>query len=263
MLSCRAARAGRVGGRVVRVEEQSLPGGYVTAVVRVGDTVRRSPPPDPEFTRQLLALFERWVWPGAPRFLGLDEQGREVLSYLDGHVAWAAEQPAAVTSPGSLTRLAGLVREFHDLTAGTPLAGDQEVVCHNDLSPKNTVYRDAGDGLMPVAFIDWDIAAPGNRIHDVAHVCWQYLGLGPGTADPVDASRRMRLICDAYGLTDRSSLLETIMWWQDRCWRGIDAKAAAGDPAMIRLRDAGAAQSVRDAFEWVTRHRAELAIRLR
>jgi hypothetical protein len=53
--------------------------------------------------------------------------------------------------------------------------------------------------------------------------------------------------------------VETILWWQDRCWRGIADKAAAGDPAMIRLRDDGAARSVRDAFDWVSRHRAELA----
>jgi hypothetical protein len=32
---------------------------------------------------------------------------------------------------------------------------------------------------------------------------------------------------------------------------------------MIRLRDSGAAGSVRDAFGWVTRHRAELAAPLR
>lgn len=25
-------------------------------------------------------------------------------------------------------------------------------------------------------------------------------------------------------------LLETILWWQDRCWRGIEAKAAAATP---------------------------------
>jgi hypothetical protein len=49
-----------------------------------------------------------------------------------------------VNSPESLAGIARLVRQFHDLTAGTPLAGDQEVVCHNDLSPKNTVYRDDG-----------------------------------------------------------------------------------------------------------------------
>jgi hypothetical protein len=53
------------------------------------------------------------------------------------------------------------------------------------------------------------------------------------------------------------------LWWQDRCWRGIEAKAAAGDPAMTRLRDIGAARSVRDAFDWVSSHRADLATRLR
>jgi hypothetical protein len=78
-------------------------------------------------------------------------------------------------------------------------------------------------------------------------------------ADAADAGRRMRVICDAYGLPDRGGLLETILWWQDRCWRGIEGKAAAGDPAMIRLRDSGAARSVRAAFDWVSGHRAELA----
>jgi hypothetical protein len=73
----------------------------------------------------------------------------------------------------------------------------------------------------------------------------------------------MRLICDAYGLRGRGSLLETILWWQDRCWRGIEARAAGGDLAMTRVRDSGAARSVRDAFGWVTRHRAELATHLR
>ena len=64
------------------MEEQALPGGYVTEVVRVGDTVRRTPPPDPAFVHALLGLFERRGWPGAPRFLGHDEQGRDVLTFM-------------------------------------------------------------------------------------------------------------------------------------------------------------------------------------
>jgi aminoglycoside phosphotransferase (APT) family kinase protein len=244
------------------VTEQPLPGGFVTPVVRVGNTVRRAPPEDPGFVRALLGWFERHGWDGAPRYLGTDELGREVLSFIDGHVAWGPDQPPSVTSDASLARLAVLVREFHDMTAGTALAAGGEVVCHNDLSPKNTVYQGDGNGLMPVAIIDWDIAAPGQRIHDIAHVCWQYLDLGPEVADPAGAGRRMRLICDAYGLRDRARLLDTILWWQDRCWRGIEAKAAAGDAAMIRLRDSGAARSVRDAFDWVASHRAGLATHL-
>jgi hypothetical protein len=111
------------------VGEQPLPGGFVTTVVRAGNTVRRAPPEDPEFVRALLGLFERRGWAGAPRFLGTDERGREVLSFIDGHVAWEPVQPPSITSDASLARLAGLVREFHDLTAGAPLAAGEEVVC--------------------------------------------------------------------------------------------------------------------------------------
>jgi len=238
--------------------EHHLPGGFVTEVVRVGDTVRRPPPAGAEFVHDLLDLFERCRWGGAPRFLGIDERGREILSFLEGHVAWEPIQPPSVCSEESLVQVARLVREFHDLTAGTPLAGGGEVICHNDLSPKNTVYRETGAGLRPVAFIDWDAAAPGERIHDVAHVCWQYLGLGPGVTDLDRAARRVRMICDAYGLNGRDALVETVLWWQDRCWRGIEAGAAAGEPAMVRLRDNGAARSVRDAYRWVAQHRDEL-----
>lgn len=238
------------------MSESSLPGGFVNAVTRVGDTVRR--PVSRNFTGDLLRLLDARGWGGAPRYLGVDDEGREVLSYLDGHVAWELRQPAAVTSDDSLVTVARLVREFHDLTAGTSLAGDQEVVCHNDLSPKNTVYQPCGGELRPVAFIDWDLAAPGARIHDIAHVCWQYLGLSPSVADVGEVARRMRLIIDSYELSDRRDLVSTILWWQDRCWRGIEAQADAGDVAMIRLRDAGTVGEVQSAYQWVSDHRNTL-----
>ncbi|MFJ8511050.1 phosphotransferase [Streptomyces avermitilis] len=236
--------------------ESFLPGGFVNAVVRVGDTVRR--PASAKFVGDLLRLLEASGWGGAPRYFGVDDEGREVLSYLDGHVAWEPRQPAAVSSDESLVTVARLVREFHDLTAGTPLAGDQEVVCHNDLSPKNTVYQLCGGELRPVAFIDWDLAAPGARIHDIAHVCWQYLDLGPSATDVEKAARQMRLIVDSYELPDRQRLVSTILWWQDRCWRGIETQADAGDLAMTRLRDAGAVRQVQSAYQWVSDHRDAL-----
>lgn len=180
-----------------------------------------------------------------------------MLSFVDGHVAWQPEQPPDVTSEESLIGVARLVRQFHDLTAGTVLAANQEVVCHNDLSPKNTVYRDLGHGLRPVAFIDWDIAAPGARIHDVAHVCWQYVGLGKG-ADPDQAGRLVCVVADAYDLAMRGDLIEKILWWQDRCWRGIEAAAEAGEPAMVHLRERGAADDVRAAYEWTSKHQSAL-----
>jgi hypothetical protein len=114
-----------------------------------------------------------------------------------------------------------------------------------------------------VAFIDWDIAAPGLRIHDIAHVCWQYPGLGPAAGDPAQAAQRVRLICDAYGLADRTSVVSTILWWQERCWRGIQAGAGAGDQAMMRLDEAGATAAVLEQQRWTERQRAVLAAALR
>ncbi|MET7685306.1 phosphotransferase [Streptomyces sp. NPDC005423] len=245
------------------MSESSLSGGSINHVVRVGATVRRPTSAATKFVSDLLKSFEANGWPGAPRHHGIDEDGREVLTYVDGHVAWEPRQPSAVYSDESLLRVAQLVRQFHDLTAGTALAGAHEVVCHNDLAPKNTVYRPVRGELRPVAFIDWDLAAPGARIHDVAHVCWQYLGLGPSVGDVSDTARRLRLIADGYALVDRRALVPTILWWQDRCRRGIEAAAESGNPAMIRLRAAGAVTEVREAYQWVSDHRLALDRALR
>jgi hypothetical protein len=238
-------------------EPERLPGGFVNGAVRVGDTVRRAASPSGGFVQDLLRYLEHCQWSGAPRHLGFDDRGREILTFVGGHVAWEETQPAEVRSDESLAAVARLVRQFHDLTAGSDLAGDQEVVCHNDLSPKNTVYRDLGCGLRPVAFIDWDLAAPGARVHDVAHVCWQHVGLGP-RADITEASRLVRLIADAYDLPARNELIRTILWWQDRCWKGIAAAADAGEPAMVRLRALGAVDDVRAAHRWTVEHRLVL-----
>ncbi|MEV4705144.1 phosphotransferase [Actinoplanes sp. NPDC049316] len=151
-------------------------------------------------------------------------------------------------------------------------------MCHNDLSPKNTVYR----GGLPVAFIDWDIAAPGRRVHDVAHVCWQFVPLGPAVEVSV-AARRVRVVLDAYEeclspvgsagepggsaaqasvggqVWEAAGVLDVVLWWQDRCWRGIESAARTGDAAMVRLRDAGVAGAVRAAYAWTLEHRDELA----
>ena len=239
------------------VTERLLRGGFVNRVVRVGDTVRRNPGERAEYVHDLLRHFEEHRWTAAPKLLGVDAQGREILTFVEGYVAWRSPTDR-VNSIESLTAVARLVRQFHDLTAGTPLASDQEVVCHNDLSPKNTVYRDDGEGMRPIAFLDWDIAAPGARIHDVAHMCWQYLDLGPGVQDLAATSDRLRLMCDAYGLVDRSQVVDSVLWWQDRCWRGIESGAETRDAAMKVLRASGAARSVRAAYDWVLAHRAEI-----
>lgn len=242
-------------------DEQMLSGGWVNEVVRVADTVRRTPPENAGYVHALLQHFEQAGWTGAPRYLGADDRGREKLSFLHG-VTLPDRPTLAVDTDSALAGVAKLVREYHDLTAGTELAGDAEVVCHNDIDPRNTVYQETADEPAPIAFIDWDIAAPGRRIHDVARIGWQYLGFGPGIRSVPEAGRKLRLICDSYGLEDRGELLDATIWWQDRCWRGILAGADLGKPAMTRLRDAGVPDRIREAAEWTSDHAAALAVEL-
>jgi hypothetical protein len=243
--------------------EEPLAGGYMNAVVRVGETVRRQVREPRPFIRELLGLLEDAGWTGAPRFLGVDDEGREILSWIDGHVPWSGiDEPPSVYDEGSVARVAQLTRELHDLTVGSPLAAGGGVVCHNDLSPKNTVYRETvEDGIVmlrPVAFVDWDVAAPGLRIHDVAHIAWQWAA---NTASPPDtAAHLVRLVADAYGLdrTSRAGLVDTILWWQDRCWRGIQAEIDSGAESVRRLEEAGSVQAVRADYDWTLRHRSVL-----
>ncbi|MDX6248025.1 MAG: hypothetical protein QOF10_1385 [Kribbellaceae bacterium] len=232
------------------MREEQLQGGFVNVVVRVGDTVRREPGERASYVHQLLEVLRDW--PGAPRFLGIDEAGRETLSFIDGYVGWSEPRKAEIFSPPTLRSVGRLVREFHDLTAGTPPAGDQEVACHNDLSPKNTVYSE--DGGRAIAFIDWDIAAPGPRIHDLAFICWQYAELGQ--VDRVVT--QWSALLDGYGPADTTNLVDTIVWWQDRTADGIESAAATGDPAMINLRDLGIPSAIRTTRDWVTTHAAVL-----
>jgi hypothetical protein len=242
--------------------QEPLAGGYVSEVVRVAGTVRRGPGPNADFVHRLLSFFEQVGFDGSPRYLGIDSQGREILSFIDGHVPWQDPQQYNVRSDASLAGAARLLRRCHDLTAGTSMAAESEVVCHNDLSPRNTVYRNNGQRLLPVAFIDWDLAAPGRRIHDIALMCWQYPGLGPGVTKAAEAARQIRLICDAYGLADRGPLIDTILWWQDRCWRGIEAAAASGDAKVARLLAAEAPKWVQLDRAWVAANRTVLAAAL-
>ena len=79
-------------------------------------------------------------------------------------------------------------------------------------------------------------------------MCWQWLGLGPAVRDVEQAARRIGVIADAYGDLQRSELVATALWWQDRCWRGIEAAATGGDPGMLRLVREGVPRQIRIAL---------------
>lgn len=226
-------------------DEQLLVGGRITpGVVRIDATVRRPTGPHSPFVHRLLRFLEELDFDGVPRLLGIDEQGRETLSFIEGFVPPDLD---ATLSDQQLAECARLVRRFHDATAGSELAGREEVVCHNDLSPCNTIFVRG----VPRALIDFDAAAPGARVRDVSYALFLWLNLGTDGPDASEQGRRMRVWCDAYGLEARAGLVAEI---EARITEGVDRHARQG---------LGEAQQWWDAqLRWVREWRDQLQQRV-
>lgn len=181
-------------------------------VVRVGDTVRRTAGPWTPAVHALLRHLEDAGFAESPRVLGLDDRGREVLSYLPGESVPWTDWPAVLRSDGGVAQLGRLLRRYHDAVrdfqpppgAGwrNPLARSGEIIRHGDFSPFNTTWIDG----EVVGLIDWDFARPGRALDDLAYLAWQLVPIQPGGRaqqyglDPgIDLRDRLRVLCDAYG----------------------------------------------------------------
>jgi aminoglycoside phosphotransferase (APT) family kinase protein len=223
-------------------EEIPLPGGYTTAgVVRVGDTVRRPTGPRSPFVHDLLRHLERIGFEGAPRLLGIDERSREILTFVEGEVLH--DHGEYSPSDAQLANAARLIRHFHDATAGSSLAAGAEIVAHNELGPHNTVFS----GEEPVAFIDWDDAAPGTRLFDLANAVWSFVDVGEGGGPVAEQARRVRLMCDAYGWYDTDAIVDEIR---------ADLKRALADHERAGRKKP--ADIFREMVAWMETHGEEL-----
>ena len=195
-------------------DEQRLAGGMdpSAGVVRVGDTVRRPAGRSAQAVRSLLLHLEAVGFEGAPRFLGTDEQGRDVLTFLDGDVP-LPPYPSWALTDSALDELGRLVRRFHEATAGFDAASvpgwsgewadprGGPVICHNDLFPENVVLRDG----HVVGLIDFAEAGPGRPFWDLAIAAQEWAPLhAPGARlhhpDDLDGVRRTALLLHAYGI---------------------------------------------------------------
>lgn len=236
--------------------EEALAGGYTNSVHRVEETVRRQLQPNSAFVHALLRFFEEQGVSDAPRFLGVDDQGREIVSYIEGYCPHKrAGQPAGTWSDGSLTKAFQMLRKFHDVTAGSELAGDQEVVLYGDPAPRNTIYRNG----TPIAFIDWDLARPGPRVHDVAQGVWQWLDLGaPDYCDLAENQRLIRMLAKAYGLTSPELLIDEIIAVQTEVVEDLRRQLTGDAPAVHRELEKAMASVIRER-SWVMENKADLA----
>lgn len=178
--------------------EHELTGGNASGrVVRVGSTVRKPwIDTSPVVQNYLASLRSQGV--DAPRPLGRDGAGRQVIEYVEGAIAMS-QMPLEADH---LRRVGRMIRRIHDVSESVSLvdAADWEMLlpvdrpnlmCHNDLAPWNLVIGDRW------VFIDWDGAGPSTRLWDLAYAAQAFAMLVEGQS--VDsASARLRAVVDGY-----------------------------------------------------------------
>jgi hypothetical protein len=267
-----ATPAARQTGAVV--EEEVLSGGVANSgtVVRRGDEVLRPARASSVTVHALLRHVRNACFHGVAEPRGIDPDGRERLSYIPGDVP-TPPFPAWSQTEGALASTAVLLRRFHDATVGfvppeggtwdrelaDPLGGD--VICHNDVCPENVVFRDGA----AVALLDFDFAAPGRRVFDLASLARMCIPLdaaedaartGRGGLDPF---YRLRVVTDAYGLpAGRSELIDVIGEQLAVGGAFVQRRVDAGDEAFTAMWNAmGGNARYERRRDWFERHRRQ------
>jgi hypothetical protein len=171
-------------------------------VTQDGHYVRREPYDNGPFVRRVLRLLEARGFDGAPRVIGVDDAGRETVSFVQGVVL----DSELLLSDDQVASHGRLLRRAHDALAGTDLACGEEVVCHGDAGPHNVVFR----GDEAVALIDWEEATPGARLTDVADVAWCLLDERWEHGSSHALARRIAVFCRGYGWEDVSEVVDAV-----------------------------------------------------
>ncbi|NUR61342.1 MAG: phosphotransferase [Catenulispora sp.] len=260
---------------VARPEAGEVLGGGLAnlgQVVRRGDVVERPAPPHAAALHEYLRALRDAGFDGAPEPKEL-RGGREVLSFVPGGVA-VPPYPEWSKTEQSLTSVGRLLRRMHDAAAGVPIPeaqwpsefvdpgaenGDHQVIlCHNDACLENVVFRDG----EAAALIDFDFAAPGRPLWDLAFCAWYWVPMVPGAIrqvegmDGLDPFPRLRLLVDAYGLgdADRRTLLELFAQVTETCRRFVNGRVASGDPVFTEVDARRDPQRWDNIQKWLAEH---------
>jgi Ser/Thr protein kinase RdoA (MazF antagonist) len=227
--------------------EEPLAGGMGNRgdVVRIGDTVRR---PAGEHAPAVSLLLDHLAARGfpAPVPRGRDREGRELFEWIEGDVP-VPPYPAWSLTDDALASVGRLLRRYHALVASFDppqhLSWSHEladphggpIVCHNDVCPENVVFA-AGEAM---ALLDFDFAAPGRPVWDLAQAARMWIPLRPvelrGERSHLDPFRRLAVLAGAYGLdrADRRPLVDAIVAGKRLGTCFVERRVRAGEPAFV------------------------------
>jgi aminoglycoside phosphotransferase (APT) family kinase protein len=262
------------------VAEHPLEGGIAHAgeVVRADAHVLRPSSPHSSSIHAFLRAVRRAGFEGVPVPVVIEEDGRERLEFLEGEVP-VAPYPDWSQSDTALASIARLLRGLHDAahefdptgytwndTLADPAGGT--LVCHNDVEPSNVVFRDG----VAVALIDFEFAAPGRPVYDLAHLARLCVPIDDDFDQarlgwqPADRPARLRLVADAYGLDrdGRAKFLAAINDAIDRIETAVRRGVDGGVPNVVAmLKQTGGIEKYERRRRWWTANYDAFAAALR
>jgi len=180
---------------------------------------------------------------GVPRFLGIDEKGREILTYVPGETA---ESGLGFDSPylhsdQAICDMARYMRKLHDTSVDfLPIAlsggwinpqlpeEDYETICHGDAA----IWNFAIENGRVAGMFDFDQACPGSRAWDLTLTlfsavlvsCYDYI---PAEHE-ADTRRRICIFFDAYGMKCPADIIKQTA---DRLQVWCNEADAHGEPS--------------------------------
>ena len=252
--------------------ELPLPGGLTNAglVTRIEDTVRRPQGPTSQASHAVLEHLERVGFDGAPRFLGIDDQGREMLRFIPGEAALEPYADWSLTDE-ALVSVAELLSRYHDAVASFDPGGHlwpdfvpeefrDGVISHNDPNLDNVIFSDD----HAVALIDFDLASPGSAVWDVACAARLWVPLR-NERDAPEQTRgrsleRLRIFVDAYGLSsrDRARVVDALIPAHERCYRVVRSALGKGHETFARMWNDGGQERADRTRRWLGAHDAQM-----
>ena len=253
-------------------DPEPLLGGVANAgaVVREGFYVLRPSNPHTDLIHRLLRHVRAAGFDGVPEPMGIDPDRRERLVFIPGDVPMPPFPPWSQTDE-ALSSIAELLARYHAAAEGFEVSPQAAwnaeladpsggtLMCHNDVCLENVVFRDG----VAVALLDFDFAAPGRPIYDLAVMARLCIPLDTpddaatwGWRSP-DPFRRLRLAADSYGLPPRrEELVEVIEQGMSNVGEFVRRRVERGEPAFVEMweRMGGQARYERRR-DWFNEHR--------
>lgn len=230
--------------------DQKLSNNDKRPIVKIGNKVHRPTEFWQPAVHDLLYYLQSVNFPYSPRVFGIDDKGREVLSYFDGESG--KEGWKQITSDEGLRKYAKFLRAYHDAVSNYKPSDELEwangakglkagqIICHGDFGPWNIAWKDG----EPVGILDWDLAHPNSQEYDILYAL-EYSA--PFRDDKAaikshhfeavpDRKRRIKIFLEAYGAP-------TI--------ENVTAKVAAMQREVGKFEASLAERGIQPQVEWV------------